>query len=196
MAIKDYNRARSYLIDLANRERVPVFDNVEEAVKCVVHQLRKNHNHTLWRTFCPGCRSQANWLSYHADNEALWTNRLTDWFVCVWCVYKCHVYRGILSRRRTVASIGGQNLSTNNQTGATLQWLISILLHNILEKWYTNPYFNILKMNGNRITFFSEVEHVQCGISSFLVVLFRRKKPKLLSPSSALNYRVLSWFIY
>ncbi|KAK2168035.1 hypothetical protein LSH36_21g07071 [Paralvinella palmiformis] len=47
MAIKDYNRARSYLIDLANRERVPVFDNVEEAVKCVVHQLRKNHNHTL-----------------------------------------------------------------------------------------------------------------------------------------------------
>uniref|UniRef100_A0AAR5Q3L5 Nucleoside 2-deoxyribosyltransferase like protein n=1 Tax=Dendroctonus ponderosae TaxID=77166 RepID=A0AAR5Q3L5_DENPD len=39
IAIKDYNRARTYLRDLAERRDVPVFDNVEEAVTCVVLKL-------------------------------------------------------------------------------------------------------------------------------------------------------------
>lgn len=42
-AIRDYNRARSYLSDLANRDGVPVFDKVEEAVKAVVHKLKNGH---------------------------------------------------------------------------------------------------------------------------------------------------------
>lgn len=40
-AIKDYNRARCYLSDLANKDGVPVFDKVEEAVKCAVDKLRQ-----------------------------------------------------------------------------------------------------------------------------------------------------------
>lgn len=39
-ALKDYNRGRSYLSDIANREGVPVFDNVEEAVQCVVDKCK------------------------------------------------------------------------------------------------------------------------------------------------------------
>ncbi|XP_059484261.1 uncharacterized protein LOC132201798 isoform X7 [Neocloeon triangulifer] len=35
-AIKDYNRGRMYLSDLANRDGVPVFENVTEAVQCAV----------------------------------------------------------------------------------------------------------------------------------------------------------------
>ncbi|CAB3372680.1 Hypothetical predicted protein [Cloeon dipterum] len=33
-AIKDYNRGRMYLSDLANRDGVPVFENITEAVQC------------------------------------------------------------------------------------------------------------------------------------------------------------------
>jgi raw len=35
-AVKDYNRGRMYLSDLANRDGVPVFEDVSEAVECVV----------------------------------------------------------------------------------------------------------------------------------------------------------------
>ena len=39
-ASKDYNRGRSYLSDIANRERVPVFDNVTEALQYVVDKCK------------------------------------------------------------------------------------------------------------------------------------------------------------
>ena len=39
-ALKDYNRGRSYLSDFANREAIPVFDNVEEALQCVVDKCK------------------------------------------------------------------------------------------------------------------------------------------------------------
>ena len=39
-ALKDYNRGRSYLSDIANREAIPVFDNVEEALQCVVDKCK------------------------------------------------------------------------------------------------------------------------------------------------------------
>lgn len=39
-ALKDYNRGRSYLSDLSNREGVPVFDNVTEAVQCVIDKCK------------------------------------------------------------------------------------------------------------------------------------------------------------
>ncbi|XP_033609101.1 uncharacterized protein LOC111868871 isoform X4 [Cryptotermes secundus] len=37
-AVKDYNRGRMYLSDLANRESIPVFESVAEAVDCVIHK--------------------------------------------------------------------------------------------------------------------------------------------------------------
>ncbi|KAK2191809.1 hypothetical protein NP493_45g06016 [Ridgeia piscesae] len=40
-AVKDYNRARTYLADLANRDGVPVFDNIHEAVGCAVQKLKE-----------------------------------------------------------------------------------------------------------------------------------------------------------
>ena len=40
-ALKDYNRGRSYLSDFANREGVPVFDEVREAVECVVRKCKE-----------------------------------------------------------------------------------------------------------------------------------------------------------
>lgn len=39
-ALKDYNRGRTYLSDIANREGVPVFDNVAEALQCVVEKCK------------------------------------------------------------------------------------------------------------------------------------------------------------
>jgi len=42
-ALKDYNRGRSYLSDIANREGVPVFDNVAEAVQCVVDKCKSQN---------------------------------------------------------------------------------------------------------------------------------------------------------
>ncbi|CAG4925340.1 unnamed protein product [Colias eurytheme] len=39
-AVKDYNRGRHYLTDLARRAAVPVFDNVDDAMACVVARLR------------------------------------------------------------------------------------------------------------------------------------------------------------
>ena len=41
-ALKDYNRGRSYLSDFANREGVPVFENIREAVDCVVQKCKSS----------------------------------------------------------------------------------------------------------------------------------------------------------
>ena len=38
--LKDYNRGRAYLSDMANREAVPIFDNIDEAVACVVQKCK------------------------------------------------------------------------------------------------------------------------------------------------------------
>ncbi|XP_064616806.1 uncharacterized protein LOC135480810 [Liolophura sinensis] len=40
-AVKDYNRSRMYLSDIANREGVPLFDNIEEALACVVEKSKE-----------------------------------------------------------------------------------------------------------------------------------------------------------
>ena len=40
-ALKDYNRGRSYLSDFANREGVPVFEEIREAVECVLRKCRE-----------------------------------------------------------------------------------------------------------------------------------------------------------
>lgn len=39
-ALKDYNRGRCYLSDFANREGVPVFEEVGEAVECVLQKCK------------------------------------------------------------------------------------------------------------------------------------------------------------
>lgn len=39
-AIKDYNRGRSYLSDIAKREDVPVFDNLKEAMECAIGKVK------------------------------------------------------------------------------------------------------------------------------------------------------------
>lgn len=41
MAIKEYNRGRVYLSDLAEREGVPVFDTVSGAVECAASKCLK-----------------------------------------------------------------------------------------------------------------------------------------------------------
>lgn len=40
LAVKDYNRGRSYLSDLANREGIPVHDEITEAVECVIQKCK------------------------------------------------------------------------------------------------------------------------------------------------------------
>ena len=40
-AVKDYNRARAYLSDLANRDGIPVVENVEEAIELAVAAIKK-----------------------------------------------------------------------------------------------------------------------------------------------------------
>uniref|UniRef100_A0A1Q3FKN2 Putative nucleoside 2-deoxyribosyltransferase like protein n=1 Tax=Culex tarsalis TaxID=7177 RepID=A0A1Q3FKN2_CULTA len=39
-AVKDYNRGRAYLVDLAKRHGIPVFEEIDAAVKCAVEKLR------------------------------------------------------------------------------------------------------------------------------------------------------------
>ncbi|XP_026324367.1 uncharacterized protein LOC113233443 isoform X2 [Hyposmocoma kahamanoa] len=39
-AVKDYNRGRHYITDLARRSNVPVFDNVNDTMACVLSRLR------------------------------------------------------------------------------------------------------------------------------------------------------------
>lgn len=40
-AVNDYNRARTYLADLANRDGVPVLNSIVEAINCVVEKLKE-----------------------------------------------------------------------------------------------------------------------------------------------------------
>lgn len=40
LAVKDYNRGRSYLRDQANKDGIPVFDNIQEAVECVIQKSK------------------------------------------------------------------------------------------------------------------------------------------------------------
>merc|ERR1712018_412394 len=42
-ALKDYNRGRKYLSDIANREKVPVFENISEALDCVVQKCKSDY---------------------------------------------------------------------------------------------------------------------------------------------------------
>ncbi|EDV31821.1 uncharacterized protein Dana_GF14357, isoform F [Drosophila ananassae] len=43
-AIKDYNRGRSYLIDLAKRQGVPVFTDIQAALQCTVAKVQAYNN--------------------------------------------------------------------------------------------------------------------------------------------------------
>lgn len=45
-AIKDYNRGRAYLIDLAKRQDVPVFNGVKEAVECAIEKVKMGKSRT------------------------------------------------------------------------------------------------------------------------------------------------------
>lgn len=40
-AIKDYNRGRSYLIDLARRQEVPVFNDLKQAAECAIEKVKQ-----------------------------------------------------------------------------------------------------------------------------------------------------------
>jgi len=40
LAIKDYNRGRSYLSDYANREGIPIFEDIKEALECVIQKCK------------------------------------------------------------------------------------------------------------------------------------------------------------
>lgn len=42
MAVRDYNRARAYLCDMANRDGAPVFEDIREAVMCAVRRLTES----------------------------------------------------------------------------------------------------------------------------------------------------------
>ncbi|KAH9419367.1 hypothetical protein DERP_005878 [Dermatophagoides pteronyssinus] len=41
MAIKDYNRGRSYLSDMATKSHVPVFDDIDEAIECCIERCQR-----------------------------------------------------------------------------------------------------------------------------------------------------------
>lgn len=43
-AIKDYNRGRSYLIDLAKRQDVPVFNDLTQTVVCAIEKIKKSNS--------------------------------------------------------------------------------------------------------------------------------------------------------
>lgn len=39
-AIKDYNRGRAYLRDLAERQNIPVFSEIKEALDCAIDKVK------------------------------------------------------------------------------------------------------------------------------------------------------------
>ena len=41
-AVKDYNRGRSYLSDYANREGIPIFEDIREALECVIQKCKSS----------------------------------------------------------------------------------------------------------------------------------------------------------
>ena len=40
-ALKDYNRGRMYLGDMASKEGVPQFEDIAEAVQCAITQVKE-----------------------------------------------------------------------------------------------------------------------------------------------------------
>ncbi|XP_070532848.1 uncharacterized protein [Ptychodera flava] len=44
-AVRDYNRGRKYLADLANRRNVPIFDDVAESVECIINKIQSESHH-------------------------------------------------------------------------------------------------------------------------------------------------------
>ena len=40
-ALKDYNRGRMYLSDMARKEGVPQFEDIAEAVQCAIKQVKQ-----------------------------------------------------------------------------------------------------------------------------------------------------------
>lgn len=42
LAMKDYNRGRTYLSEYANREGIPIFEEVKEALECVIQKCKTN----------------------------------------------------------------------------------------------------------------------------------------------------------
>lgn len=39
-AIKDYNRGRTYLVDLAKRQGTPVFREIKDALNCAIDKVK------------------------------------------------------------------------------------------------------------------------------------------------------------
>lgn len=39
-AVKDYNRGRAYLIDLAKRQGIPVFNDLKPSVECAIEKVK------------------------------------------------------------------------------------------------------------------------------------------------------------
>ena len=83
-AVKDYNRARAYLSDLANRDKVPVFDDITEAVDEAVKFLRRDrwrsgpetaslHAALAWIESC----LQTNGCNVFTSSTCDWTARVT-----------------------------------------------------------------------------------------------------------------------
>ena len=42
-AVKDYNRGRAYLASVANKNRIPVYTNISDAVHRAVHLVRGHY---------------------------------------------------------------------------------------------------------------------------------------------------------
>ncbi|XP_030853877.1 uncharacterized protein LOC115929299 [Strongylocentrotus purpuratus] len=46
-AVKDYNRGRQYLADVASRERVPIFEDVTEATHALVERIKRDQEKVM-----------------------------------------------------------------------------------------------------------------------------------------------------
>ena len=69
-AVKDYNRARSYLADLANRRSVPIFENVDEAIACVINKIEHPHQDcNTWSLFL--CIYRHFFINIHSKHVSL-----------------------------------------------------------------------------------------------------------------------------
>ncbi|XP_041481634.1 uncharacterized protein LOC121428834 isoform X2 [Lytechinus variegatus] len=56
-AVKDYNRGRQYLADVASRERVPIFNDVEEATHALVERIRRDQEKVMRENPSPSHRA-------------------------------------------------------------------------------------------------------------------------------------------
>lgn len=73
-AIKDYNRGRNYLSDLANREGIPVFDEVKEAVECAIQRCLQHNQQTQ-------TQQQQRWKLIQLSVFVFFSPLLSDFFV-------------------------------------------------------------------------------------------------------------------